>query len=100
MRLFVDDRRPFPPAGYECCRSAHTAKLLLSVMRFESVTLDYSLGQGEETGLDILIFMKENNIFVPSINIHSNNVTGRQEMLEYAEDNFPDSSITANTLFT
>lgn len=98
MRLFVDDTRSFPPAGYQCCRDAESAKLMLSIMRFESVTLDYSLGRGEENGLDILIWMKENGISVPHINIHSNHAIGREKMREYAEANFPDSVVTANML--
>lgn len=98
MRLFVDDTRDFPPRGYECCRSAESAKLLLSIMKFDSVTLDYSLGSGSETGLDILIWMKEHNISVPYINIHSNHIIGREKMREYAEENFPESCISMNML--
>lgn len=98
MRLFVDDTRDFPPKGYECCRNAEDAKLFLSIMKLESVTLDYSLGPDSENGLDILIWMKEHNISVPSINIHSNHIFGRELMRKYAEENFPDSNITMNML--
>lgn len=98
VKLFVDDSRNFPQVGYECCRDAETAKRLLSFMRFELVSLDYSLGTNCETGLDILIWMKDNNISVPSINIHSNHVVGREKMRSFAEENFPDSEITANIL--
>ena len=34
MRLFVDDTREFPN-GYQCCRDANTAILMLSAMKFE-----------------------------------------------------------------
>lgn len=98
MRLFVDDTREFPRAGYECCRDAETAKMLLSAMHFESVTLDYDLGPDSESGLDILQWMREKNISVRSINIHSNHIFGRERMREYAEENFPQSNITTNML--
>lgn len=98
MKLFVDDSRAFPAKGYECCRNAKTAKLMLAAMKFESITLDYTLGNGCENGLDILIWMKENNISVPHINIHSNHTVGREKMLEYAEENFPGCEITSNML--
>lgn len=98
MRLFVDDTRAFPPAGYECCRSAESAKLLLSLMKFEFITLDYSLGSDSENGYDILVWMKEHNISVPTINIHSNHIIGREKMREYAEENFPESTVTTNML--
>ena len=93
MKLFVDDTRDFPPVGFQCCRSAANARLLLSVMKFETISLDYSLGTDKETGLDILIWMKENGVSVPEIIIHSDNVIGKEKMREYAEENFPESVV-------
>lgn len=97
MRLFVDDTRVFPKSGYQCCRDLKTAISFLSFMKFEFITLDYSLSGGE-TGLDILIWMKENGIEVPAINIHSNNVEGRIIMQRYCEENFPETKLTMNML--
>jgi hypothetical protein len=97
VRLFVDDTREFPN-GYQCCRDANTAILMLSAMKFEHISLDYSLGKDRKTGLDILIWMKENNVFVPEINIHSNNIIGVEKMRKYCDENFPDSKITEYTL--
>lgn len=97
FKLFLDDSRKFPSAGYECCRSSKVAILLLSIMDFEFITLDYSLGNGD-TGMNVLLWMKENNVFVPHINIHSNHIFGRRRMQEFCEENFPDSRITMNML--
>ncbi|MGN0610515.1 MAG: cyclic-phosphate processing receiver domain-containing protein [Ruminiclostridium sp.] len=96
MRLFIDDKRDFPKHGYECCRDADTAIMLLSVMKFEYISLDYDLG-GDKSGLDILVRMKEKNIFVPEINIHSDHVTGRELMYRFCKENFPESAITMRT---
>lgn len=96
MRLFVDDKRDFPKHGYECCRDADTAILLLSVMRFDHISLDYDLGN-DKSGLDILMRMKEKNIFVPEINIHSDHITGREQMYNFCKENFPKSTITMRT---
>ena len=96
MKLFVDDTRDFPEWGYECCRDADHAILLLSFLSFDSISLDYSLGMNCKTGLDILIWMKENTIFVPEINIHSNHIEGRGLMYAYCKENFPDAKITRN----
>lgn len=98
MKLFLDDSRDFPKGGYECVRDTQTAKLLLSIMEFEFVTFDYSLAEDDDTGLDVLVWMKENDVFVPHINIHSSHVVGRQMMREFCEKNFPDSKITTNML--
>ncbi len=97
MKLFLDDSRPFPPSGFQCCRDAKTAMTLLSVLKFEFISLDYSL-EDELTGLDVLKFMKERGIYVPRINIHSNNVEGIRLMRRYCEENFPESKISVNTL--
>lgn len=97
MKLFLDDSRDFPEAGFECCRDAKNAMLLLSVMKFDFISLDYSLEE-ELTGLDVLVFMKERGIKVPRINIHSNNIEGMKTMRRYCEENFPESIVTMNTL--
>ena len=97
MKLFVDDTREFPSAGYECCRDSRTAILLLSIMEFEFITLDYNLG-GEDTGMEILYWMKENSVSVPHINIHSNHIFGREKMRKFCKENFPDTKLTMNML--
>lgn len=97
FRLFVDDTRQYPDNGYECCCTVGQATFLLGIIPFDYITLDYSLSD-HETGMEILIYMKENNILVPNINIHSNNIFGREEMFKYCKQNFPDSKITMNML--
>lgn len=97
MKLFLDDSRDFPETGFECCRDAKTAMLFLSVMKFDFISLDYSL-EDELTGLDVLIYMKKRGITVSHINIHSNNIEGIKSMREYCKKNFPESVITTNAL--
>lgn len=94
MRLFVDDIRPIP-AGWEGCRDAETAKLLLSRIAFDYISLDYDLGYDKETGYDLLVWMKEQNIFVPQINIHSTHPLGRSRMWNYVKQNFPGTTVSA-----
>ena len=69
----------------------------MSIIDFDFITLDYSLGNGD-TGMNVLIWMKENNVFVPHINIHSNHIFGRKRMQEFCLENFPNSHITTNML--
>lgn len=97
-RLFVDDTREFPKWGYECCRDAESAIMLLSIMDFEHISLDYSLGNDCKTGLDILMWIKENHIFIPEINIHSNHIIGKEKMYEFCKTHFPKSKVTMRTL--
>ena len=93
MNLYVDDRRPVPKVGYECCRDVEGAKFLLSFMSFETVSLDYNLGDGR-TGLEILEYMHERGIRVSRINIHSDNTLGIAQMTAYCASHFPDVEVT------
>lgn len=93
MKLYVDDKRPFPQSGYECCRDVETAKLFLSLMPFEVVSLDYNLGDGR-TGLEILEYMHQRGIQVSRINIHSDNTKGIAEMSAYCVAHFPNAEVT------
>lgn len=93
MNLFVDDRRPMPKTGYQCCRDVEGAKFLLSFMTFETVSLDYNLGDGG-CGMEILEYMFEHNIQVARINIHSDNLLGIEEMKAYCAEHFPHVELT------
>ena len=98
MRLFLDDTRAFPKSGYQCVRDVKSAKILLEIMPFEFINLDYSMGKGLENGYDLLCWMKEKGIIVPRINIHSNNIIGKKRMEEFVKANFPETTLTMNEL--
>ncbi|WP_295154113.1 cyclic-phosphate processing receiver domain-containing protein [uncultured Ruminococcus sp.] len=95
LKLYVDDKRDFPK-GFECVRTYEDCLLYFSIFNdFDFVDLDYNLGE-EKTGLDILIWMKENGKKPKHINIHSNHIVGMRLMKKYADENFKDSSVTMN----
>ena len=96
MKLFVDDLRPFPEGDdFICCREFEDAIWQLSIHDFDFVSLDYDLGYGP-TGLDILIWMRNNNKAPKHINIHSSHIWGRREMKEFCLQNFPGTEVTMN----
>ena len=98
FKLFVDGTRDFP-TGFKCAKHYDECiNLYLIYGEFEFVDLDYSLGE-EHTGMDILIWMKENKKKPKHINIHSNNEKGRKLMQEFAIKNFPNSRITMNIIY-
>ena len=93
MKIFVDDKRDFSEVqlyGYNWVRTYKQCITLLSVFKdIDAINLDYDLG-GEETGLDILIYMKQNNIKVREIYIHSTHLEGVKEMEKFIKYNFKD----------
>lgn len=98
-KIILDDRREFPEnGGYTCVRTYKDCVLLLSVFKkVDFISLDYNLSE-EKTGLDVLVYMRENKIEAEHINIHSNHVIGVPQMKEYAEKHFPNAKLTTNSL--
>ena len=91
MKIFVDDKRDFSEVqlyGYNCVRTYKQCITLLSVFKnVDVINLDYDLG-GIETGLDILFYMKQNNIKIKKIYIHSTHLEGVIEMEKFIKRNF------------
>jgi len=102
MKLFLDDTREFPTGFDFYCRDTETAKLFLRTAEITFVSFDYNLSATcDESGLDLLVWMAENadKIHLPNgFNIHSDNVFGREDMLEFAKKHFPDAKVTGFTL--
>ena len=68
MKLFLDDIRN-EPSGYVLVRSFEDCIFELGTKDYDTVSLDYSLGE-RFTGLDVLKWMVRNNKF-PKIAEHS-----------------------------
>lgn len=99
MKIILDDRRYVPDnSPYNVCRTyAECVEMLRLFRKISYISLDYNL-DSVKTGYDVLVYMKENNIEVKHINIHSNHIVGVPRMRDYAWDHFPDVSITFNPL--
>ena len=99
MKIVLDDQRNIPAnSPYNLVRTYDECVEMIRLFRKISfISLDYNLGT-VKTGYDVLVYMKENNIEVKHINIHSNHILGVPKMREYAWENFPNTSITFNPL--
>ena len=99
MKIILDDRRYVPSnSPYNVVRTyAECEEMLRLFQKVSYISLDYNL-DSVKTGLDVLIYMKENNIEAKHINIHSDHTIGVPKMREYAWKNFPGVEITFNPL--
>ena len=98
MRIILDDQRPFPDGPYNCVRTYEECVEMIRLFRKISfISLDYDLGVGK-TGYDVLVYMKDNDIKVKHINIHSDHSVGVPKMREYTWKHFPDASLIFNPL--
>ena len=95
--IFLDDMRSTPKYGnYNTARSYDSCISLLMIFgdELEKISLDYDLGTLNETGYDVLVYMKEHGIKPKYINIHSDHPEGARMMVKYANENFPKSIVT------
>lgn len=99
MKIILDDRRYVPDSSpYNLVRTYEDCiEMLRLFRRISYISLDYNLGT-VKTGYDVLVYMKEHDIEVKHINIHSNHILGVPKMQEYAWKHFPQVSITFNPL--
>ncbi len=99
MKIVLDDRRDIPSnSPYNLVRTYDECVEMIRLFRKISyISLDYNLGT-VKTGYDVLVYMKENNIEVKHINIHSNHILGVPKMQNYAWEHFPGVELTFNPL--
>lgn len=95
--IFLDDARDMPKSGrYQVAKNYEDCVLLLELFgaELETIDLDYDLGNQNETGYDVLVYMKEHGIRPKSINVHSDHPEGARKMVKYAEKHFPGTAVT------
>lgn len=99
MKIILDDRRYVPSnSPYNVvCNYEDCVDMLRLFRKISFISLDYDLGEAK-TGYDVLVYMKENDIEVKHINIHSDHSVGVPKMREYAWSYFPNASVTFNPL--
>ena len=89
-KLFLDDIR-LCPDGYILVRNYDDCITLLENGIFEEVSLDYSLGYGQKTGYDVLVWLDKHREHLPKkINIHSTYPFGVHQMSNYIKAHFPE----------
>lgn len=99
MKIILDDRRYVPSnSPYNLVQTYDECVEMIRIFRKVSfISLDYDMGPNK-TGYDVLVYMKENDIGVQHINIHSDHSVGVPKMREYVWVNFPNVSLTFNPL--
>lgn len=94
LKVFVDDRRACPQAGFNCFKSyEETIRFFTMFKSIEMISLDYDLNQAKN-GLDILKYMYDHQIKVQHINIHTTHLIGLQRMQTYVVEHFEGVKLT------
>jgi hypothetical protein len=88
IHVFLDDRRPCPP-GFVLARTAEECILLLQECEVGVLSLDYDLGYGTQTGMDVVQAMIVSGKYPREIYIHSSSWVGRALMAQTLKDAAP-----------
>ncbi|OGX68256.1 MAG: cell division protein FtsJ [Paenibacillus sp. RIFOXYA1_FULL_44_5] len=79
IHVFMDDLRSCPE-GFVFARSVEECLLLLTGSEVGVLSLDYDMGFGQATGLDLVHSMINHQAFPQEIYLHSSHQWGRSQM--------------------
>lgn len=87
MKLWLDDERPVPDDSWVLAKTVDDLKTALQENQetLEEVSLDFVL-VGRETGLDALLWMKDQDIWPAKLTTHSSGISANFVMIEYAQE--------------
>lgn len=105
MKLWLDDVR-LPPAGYsKWVKTADECIEELKTGKYTHVSLDHDLADEhyhgnkpareaykEKTGMDVVLWMVENNVFPAECRVHTMNPIGRHNMMTAFQKWAPEST--------
>lgn len=79
IHVYLDDYRRCPK-GFVLARTAEECKLLLDSEEIGILSLDFDLGWGEPTGLEVARHIAETGKYPRQIYMHSSSAQGRMQM--------------------
>lgn len=89
INVYLDDYRPCPE-GFTLARNAEECVLLLSEFEVNVLSLDYDLGWGQETGMDVVRKLINSGKYPQCIYLHTSSTSGRLRMYEALYSSKPD----------
>ena len=88
IHVYLDDYRSCPP-GFVPVRSAEECILLLEEEEVDILSLDYDLGRGNPTGLEVARYIAESGRYPRRIYMHSSSPSGREQMYQVLRSALP-----------
>ncbi|WP_248925593.1 cyclic-phosphate processing receiver domain-containing protein [Paenibacillus hamazuiensis] len=95
IRVFLDDMRRCPE-GFVLAKDAAECILLLEQCEVEVLSLDYDLGPGQPTGLEVVMHMVRKRLFPREIYLHTSSASGRVSMFNLLYAHKPEGTVLYN----
>ncbi|UVI27675.1 cyclic-phosphate processing receiver domain-containing protein [Paenibacillus spongiae] len=81
MNVYLDDHR-ICPKGFVLAKNAEECIALLKHAEVETLSLDYDLGWGQPTALEVVHYIVESKRFPKEIYLHTSSPSGRMQMYQ------------------
>ncbi|GKU79263.1 cyclic-phosphate processing receiver domain-containing protein [Paenibacillus sp. L3-i20] len=88
IHVYLDDYRHCP-AGFILARNAEECKLLIDNETIDILSLDYDLGWGQPTGLEVVRHLIAGGNYPKRIYLHTSSASGKLQMYHYLSENIP-----------
>ncbi|WP_274650673.1 cyclic-phosphate processing receiver domain-containing protein [Paenibacillus humicola] len=88
INVYLDDYRPCP-RGFALAKNAEECILLLEHERVGILSLDYDLGWGQPTGLEVVRYMVASGRYPQAVYLHSSSPAGRMQMYHLLSQHAP-----------
>jgi hypothetical protein len=88
IHVYLDDYRPCPK-GFMLALNAEECVLLLTEYEVDVLSLDYDLGWGQDTGMDVVRKLILSGKYPKRIFLHTSSAAGRKNMFEALYSSIP-----------
>lgn len=95
IHVYLDDYRTCPE-GFVHARNAEECLLLLQECDVDVLSLDYDLGWGQPSGMDVVRGLIASNRYPKRIYLHTSSDSGRQHMFQALYASKPEQVIVMN----
>jgi hypothetical protein len=95
IHVYLDDYRKCP-AGFVLARDAGECRQLIDLESIDILSLDYDLGWGMHTGLDVVRYIVQQGKYPKRIYFHTSSPSGRMAMYELLMANAPEGTVLYN----
>lgn len=88
IHVYLDDMRRCP-AGFTAARTAAECRMLIDAEPIDILSLDYDLGWGEPSGLEVARHLVATGSYPRRIYLHTSSPAGQKAMFELLRANVP-----------
>lgn len=79
IHVYLDDYRP-SPSGFTMALDAASCIAIINEQEIDVLSLDYDLGWGQPTGLEVVAHLVESGRYPREIYLHTSSPSGRERM--------------------